>query len=93
MIVSFDRIGLNLAIATPKGYDLDESVIALAKKGVEREGGTGERTHTNVPEDACKSADVVVTDTWQVLSPQFEVKFTYELLAYAFDQDIDGTRS
>ena len=64
MIVSFDRIGINLAIATPKGYPLDSKVIATGKAVFDKEGGSGKMTHSHAPEEACKKADIVITDTW-----------------------------
>lgn len=64
MIVSFSRLGINLSVATPKGYDLDPRVLSTAEAGVKAEGGSGQLIHVSEPERACKNADVVVTDTW-----------------------------
>lgn len=64
MIVSFSRLGINLSIATPKGYPLDQRVIDTADEGLKKEQGGGLRVHVNEPEAACKNADIVVTDTW-----------------------------
>lgn len=70
MIVSFSRLGINLSIATPKGYALEERVINTADEGLKKEHGSGKRVHVNNPESACKNADVVVTDTWFVAPAQ-----------------------
>ena len=68
MIVSFGRLGINLNIATPKGYELDQLVMETREKGLAAENGKGKLLHVNDPEEAVKNADIVVTDTWSVLS-------------------------
>ncbi|GAA5935053.1 ornithine carbamoyltransferase [Sporobolomyces koalae] len=64
MMVTYPRLGVNLQIATPKGYDLDQEVLDRANEGIKKEGGTGKIIHTHSPEEAVKNADVVTTDTW-----------------------------
>ncbi|GAA5897812.1 ornithine carbamoyltransferase [Sporobolomyces salmoneus] len=64
MMVVYPRLGVNLQIATPKGYELDQEVLDRANEGIKKEGGTGKIIHTNSPEEAVKNADVVTTDTW-----------------------------
>lgn len=69
MIVSFARLGINLRIATPKVYPLDEGVIATAQAGLSNESSGGTATkevlqHFHSPEEAVKGADIIVTDTW-----------------------------
>ena len=67
MLVTYPRLGVNLRIATPVGYELDAQVLKRAKEGVLAEGGNGEIFLTNSPEEAVKGADVVTTDTWFAL--------------------------
>lgn len=64
MMVTYPRMGINLQIATPKGYDLDQEVLDRANAGIKAEEGTGKITHTHSPEESVKNADVVTTDTW-----------------------------
>lgn len=64
MIVSFGRIGINLNIATPKGYELDQTVLNTMESGFEKEKPKGKLLATNSPEEAVRNADVLVTDTW-----------------------------
>ncbi|HIO70823.1 MAG TPA: ornithine carbamoyltransferase, partial [Campylobacterales bacterium] len=52
------KMGIELRIATPKGYEPDTTIL---QKG--RELG-GNILLTNSPEEAILGADVVVTDTW-----------------------------
>jgi ornithine carbamoyltransferase len=51
-------VGLDLTVATPEGYELDESVLERAG---EYEGGV---TTTHDPSEAVAGADVVYTDVW-----------------------------
>ncbi|GAA6003000.1 hypothetical protein JCM10207_001936 [Rhodosporidiobolus poonsookiae] len=64
MMVTYPRMGVNLQIATPKGYDLDQEVLARANAGIKAEGGKGKIIHTHSPEEAVKGAHVITTDTW-----------------------------
>lgn len=69
MIVSFARLGINLRVATPKGYPLEELVMKTAREGLSNESLNGTATSTvleyfNSPEEAVKGADIIVTDTW-----------------------------
>ena len=74
MLVTYPRIGINLQIATPKGYELDGEVLSRAKEGIEREAATGLILHSNSPEEAVKGADVIVTDTWISMGQEEESK-------------------
>lgn len=66
MLVTYPRLGINLHIATPKGYDLDPVVMARVKAGLDKEGGGGKIFHTHDPKQAVAGADVITTDTWFV---------------------------
>lgn len=73
MIVSFARLGIHLRVATPKGYPLEEIVLKTAQEGLSNEtaGGTATKEvlqHFHTPEEAVKGADIIVTDTWWVVS-------------------------
>lgn len=87
MIVTYPRLGINLQIATPKGYELDPEVMERARLGLEKEGGTGKIFHTHSPEEAVQGADVVTTDTWSV--PSLFLPSTTSLTP---SQDLNGTR-
>lgn len=58
------KLGIDVAVATPKSYDMPSSIlekIAHAQAGV---AVPGKMLYTHVPEEAVKDADVIVTDTW-----------------------------
>ncbi|CAO1635899.1 unnamed protein product [Sympodiomycopsis kandeliae] len=70
MLVAFPRLGINLSVATPKGYDRDEQVWGRMQDGIsaQRQKGSnitlGNVEWTNDPAIAVKDADILVTDTW-----------------------------
>lgn len=62
MLVTYPRLGHHLSVATPKGYSVDRSLI-----------GEGTTVHiTNDPIEACKDADVIMTDTWVSMGEEAE---------------------
>ncbi len=56
------KLGMNVRIATPKGYECDAGVMETTVK-LAKENGTEAVFVTNVAEEAVKGSDVVVTDT------------------------------
>ncbi|KAF4551691.1 Ornithine carbamoyltransferase-like protein [Elsinoe fawcettii] len=66
------KLGVEVAVATPKGYEIPEwmrKVIVAAGEGVERKGSLVE---SNEPGEAVKGADVIVTDTWVSMGQEEE---------------------
>jgi ornithine carbamoyltransferase len=57
LIYGCAKTGINISIATPKGFEPNEKVIKKCKKNIKIE-------ITTKPEDAIKNADVVMTDTF-----------------------------
>jgi ornithine carbamoyltransferase len=56
------KLGFELRVATPKGYECDPLIIADAMKFAEQSGA--KITITNDPKEAVAGATVVTTDTW-----------------------------
>jgi len=56
------KLGFELRVATPKGYECDSAIIADALAFAEQSGA--KITFTNDPKEAVKGATVVTTDTW-----------------------------
>ncbi len=56
------KLGFTLRIATPKGYEPDEKVVADALEFARQSGAKIELLHD--PQAAVEGADVVTTDTW-----------------------------
>jgi len=66
------KLGVDLAVATPKGYEVPDAmrnVIKEAAKGVRDAGSLSE---TNEPLEAVKGADIIVTDTWVSMGQEEE---------------------
>lgn len=56
------KLGVNVRIATPKGYECNEAILEKTKQ-LASDNGTEDVFVTNVAEEAVKGSDVVVTDT------------------------------
>ncbi|PLB41729.1 ornithine carbamoyltransferase, partial [Aspergillus candidus] len=72
MAIAAAKTGVDVAVATPAGYEIPASmlqVIQAAGKGVPN---AGRLIQTTVPEEAVKDADVIVTDTWISMGQESE---------------------
>lgn len=67
LIAGCSKVGIKIAVATPKGYEPDKAITAEAMK-------TGMLTLTNDLEEAVEGADVVYTDTWVSLGQEKEAE-------------------
>jgi len=64
------KLGFNLRIATPKGYEIDENIKAKALEFAKNSGAEIEFLYD--PKVAVKNADVVTTDTWVSMGQEDE---------------------
>jgi ornithine carbamoyltransferase len=64
------KVGLNMAIATPPGYEPAEEVTAKALKDAQKAGV--ELQVTNDPVVAAKDADIIYTDVWASMGQESE---------------------
>ena len=64
------KVGIDIAVATPKGYEPDEQIVYLAKQDALKHGAS--INITNNPVEAVKDADVVVTDVWASMGQEAE---------------------
>jgi ornithine carbamoyltransferase len=60
MCIGAKKLGIDMAVATPKGYEIPEKM----KQEIKDTEGQGTLSETNQPEEAVKSCDIIVTDTW-----------------------------
>ncbi len=65
LIVGCLKVGMKVAIACPKGYEPDDSVVAWAKEN-------GDLLITEDILEACKGADVLYTDVWASMGQESE---------------------
>ncbi len=56
------KLGFELRVATPKGYEVDSEILKSALTFASQSGA--KIVITNDPKEAVKDADVVTTDTW-----------------------------
>lgn len=66
------KMGVDVAVATPKGYEIPSHVWELIRKAREGVKSPGNITETNSPDEAVKDADVIVTDTWVSMGQEEE---------------------
>ena len=58
------KMGVDIAVASPKGFGIPESMKQLITSASAGVGSPGTLSETTVPEEAIKNADILVTDTW-----------------------------
>ena len=64
------KLGFELRVATPKGYECDEAIV---KDALEIALDSGAKiTFSNDPKEAVKDCDVVTTDTWVSMGQEDE---------------------
>lgn len=81
------KMGLDCAIATPKGYEPDKQVTALAKEDFASSGA--KLVLTQDPEEAIANADVVYTDTWVSMGQESEKAERVKIFApYQVDEKL-----
>ena len=64
------KLGFELRIATPKGYEVDETILNEALEFCKTSGG--KIITTNDPKEAIKGSSVVTTDTWASMGQEDE---------------------
>jgi len=64
------KVGMHIAVASPKGYEPDADIVDGAKQVAEE---TGSQVHIiRDPREAVQGADVVVTDVWASMGQEAE---------------------
>ena len=62
LVCAAAKVGLDMKIATPKGYEPAKDIVAIAKKFA---NGSGAKIEiSNDPKAAARGADVIYTDVW-----------------------------
>ncbi|GAE88666.1 ornithine carbamoyltransferase [Acetivibrio straminisolvens] len=64
------KVGMDIAVASPKGYECDSQIVEEAKEDAKASGSN--ILLTEDPEEAIKDADVVYTDTWVSMGQEAE---------------------
>jgi ornithine carbamoyltransferase len=79
LVMGSAKMGMNVKIATPAGYEPDKDIMAKTLQLAKENNATV--MTTKVAADAVKGADVVVTDTWVSMGQEAE----YEKRVKEFD--------
>ncbi|KAI9657499.1 MAG: ornithine carbamoyltransferase [Trizodia sp. TS-e1964] len=66
------KLGIDIAVATPKGYEIPTALQLVIEQAGAGIASPGRLLETNVPEDAIKNADILVTDTWTSMGQEAE---------------------
>jgi ornithine carbamoyltransferase len=70
LLYGCSKVGMNITLACPKGYEPDIGVVSRAKEEGEE---TGRKVKvTNDPKEAVKQADIVYTDVWASMGKEKE---------------------
>lgn len=64
------KLDLNLFIASPKGYEVNNRVLEESQKGIK----SGKIIITNNPAEAAEDADVIYTDVWASMGQESEME-------------------
>ncbi len=64
------KVGMDISVASPKGYECDAICIEHAKETAKKTGC--EVILTSDPTEAAKNADIIVTDTWVSMGQESE---------------------
>ncbi|KAL3481624.1 mitochondrial ornithine carbamoyltransferase [Aspergillus californicus] len=72
MAIAAIKMGIDIAVATPKGYEIPTDMLAFIKASSEGVSKPGKLLQTSVPEEAVKDADILVTDTWVSMGQEEE---------------------
>jgi len=72
LLIGCSKMGINMYVATPKGYEPPEDVVSLAMNFAKE--SNAEIVITNDPIEAVTNADIVVTDTFVSMGEESKAK-------------------
>jgi ornithine carbamoyltransferase len=70
LIYGCSKVGMNITLGCPKGYEPNPEVVSKAKEGAKRNGC--KIKVTNDPKEAVRGADIVYTDVWASMGQEKE---------------------
>jgi ornithine carbamoyltransferase len=87
LLITGAKLGMDVAVATPRGYEPKKEIVELAKSFADQTGGSV--TITNDPQAIVKGAQVVYTDVWTSMGAEQEADERRRLfLPYQVNQDL-----
>ncbi|WP_456396818.1 ornithine carbamoyltransferase [Thermococcus sp.] len=72
LMIAGTKLGANVVVATPEGFEPDKKVIKWAEQNAAESGGSFELLHD--PVQAVKDADVIYTDVWASMGQEAEAE-------------------
>lgn len=72
LMLAASKVGMNISIATPKGYEPTAKITNLTKKFAKESGS--KITITNCAKEATKFANVIYSDVWVSMGQETETK-------------------
>jgi ornithine carbamoyltransferase len=70
LLYGCSKVGMDITLACPKGYEPDPNVVSKAKEEGKRSGG--EVKVTKDPKEAVSEADIIYTDVWASMGKEKE---------------------
>jgi len=70
LIDGCSKVGMNIVLSCPKGYEPDSKVVAVGKREAKINGS--EVKVTDDPKEAVKGADIIYTDVWASMGKEKE---------------------
>jgi ornithine carbamoyltransferase len=70
LLYGCSKVGMDIVLACPKGYEPNPEVVSQAKKEAKRMGSAVKVT--NDPKEAVRGADIVYTDVWASMGQEKE---------------------
>ncbi len=72
LLLAASSVGLNISIATPKGYEPRKEIVERSRRFAKKSGC--KISFSNSPEEVAKGADVIYTDVWVSMGQEKEYK-------------------
>jgi len=79
LLVGCAKLGLDISVACPEGFDPDADVLATAKQAAAQSGAKIVITHD--PSEAAEGADAVYTDVWASMGQESSAQDKYKHFA------------
>lgn len=87
LLFGCSKMGMNISIATPEGFECDEGVVSASKENARLSGSEVVTTHNAV--EAITDADVVYADTWVSMGQEAEKAKKVKIFApYQIDKKL-----
>ena len=87
LLLACGKMGMNVAVASPKGYEIQPAIVAKAKESAAASGAC--ITLTTDPLEAVVGADILYTDVWASMGQEAEYKVRRQAFqGYQVDKEL-----